>query len=78
MCSEDSLIDELESFCDNYNEEGIYSKDETPILIDYNDLVEYKDFKDEDNVWDFIYDYNIKKLYSYVRLNNPLLQLWVV
>lgn len=70
MCSEDSLIYELESFCDNYNEEGIYSKDEIPMLIDYNDLVEYKDFKDEDNVWDFIYDYNIKKLYSYVRIND--------
>lgn len=70
MCSEDSLMNELEEFCDNYNEEGIYSKIEIPMLIDYNDLVEYQDFKDEDGVWDFICDYNIKKLYSYVRIND--------
>lgn len=70
MCSEDNLIDELESFCDNYNEECIYSEDEIPMLIDYNSLIEYKSFKNEDDFRDFIIDNNIKKLYSYVRIND--------
>ena len=70
MESQDDLTEELEGFIDNFNEEEIYDEDDIPMLIDKNDMIVYQTFDNEDGVWDFIYDNNIKKLYSYARINN--------